>query len=149
MSGLVLLVATWNFWISYKNRYVELLVLHLLPLLNPWFIFYRYYFRSWSSELAQLVPLPYSWRRSSCFFDRLHNFSVTTRSYYKDVYVNSFFSRTSSIWNPLPIECFPLTSHLNSCKSTNSSWINKYISTVASFKTDFLYVLIFLCFLFL
>ena len=35
MSGLVLLVATWNCWISYRNGYAGLLVLHLLPLLNP------------------------------------------------------------------------------------------------------------------
>ena len=38
MSGLVLLVATWNFWISYKNGYAGLLILHWLLLLNPWFI---------------------------------------------------------------------------------------------------------------
>ena len=38
MSGLVLLVATWNCWISYKNGYAGLLVLHLLLLLNPWLI---------------------------------------------------------------------------------------------------------------
>ena len=38
MSGLELLVATWNFWISYKEGYVGQLVLHLLPILNPWFI---------------------------------------------------------------------------------------------------------------
>ena len=38
MSGLMLLVATWNCWISYRNRYVGLLVLHLRPLLNPWLI---------------------------------------------------------------------------------------------------------------
>ena len=37
MSGLVLLVATWDCWIS-KNGYTGLLVLHLLPLLNPWLI---------------------------------------------------------------------------------------------------------------
>ena len=41
VSGLVLLVATWNCWISYKNRYTGLLVLHLLPFLNHWFIFKR------------------------------------------------------------------------------------------------------------
>ena len=38
MSGLVLLVATWNCWISYRNGYVGLLVLHLLRLLNLWLI---------------------------------------------------------------------------------------------------------------
>ena len=38
MSRLVLLVATWNCWISYRNGCVGLLVLHLLPLLNPWLI---------------------------------------------------------------------------------------------------------------
>ena len=38
MSGLVLLVPTWNCWISYRNRYARLLVLHLLPLFNPWLI---------------------------------------------------------------------------------------------------------------
>ena len=35
MSGLVLLVATWSCWTSYKNGYAGLLVLYLLPLLNP------------------------------------------------------------------------------------------------------------------
>ena len=38
MSGLLLLVATWNCWINYRIRYAGLLVLHLLPLLNPWLI---------------------------------------------------------------------------------------------------------------
>ena len=35
MSGLVLLVATWNCRLSYRNRYLGLLVLQLLPLMNP------------------------------------------------------------------------------------------------------------------
>ena len=39
---LVLLVATWNYWISYKIRYAGLLVLHLLPVLNPWHIIEMY-----------------------------------------------------------------------------------------------------------
>ena len=38
MSGLVLLVASWNCWLSYKNGYAGLLVFHFLPLLNPWLI---------------------------------------------------------------------------------------------------------------
>ena len=37
-SGLVLLVPTWNCWISYQNGYAGLLVLHLLPFLKPWII---------------------------------------------------------------------------------------------------------------
>ena len=36
--GLVLLGVTCNCWISYKNGYAGLLVLHLLPLMNPWHI---------------------------------------------------------------------------------------------------------------
>ena len=42
MSGLVLLVDTWNCCISYKKRYTGLMVLRLLPLLKPWFIVKMY-----------------------------------------------------------------------------------------------------------
>ena len=58
-------------------------------------LFYRYYFGRCASELAQLVPLPYSRGRSTCYSDRLHDFSVTIRRCYKDVYVHSFFPRTA------------------------------------------------------
>ena len=63
-------------------------------------IFYRYYFVRCSSELAQLVPLPSSRGRSTRYSDRLH-LSVTIPRCYKDVYVNSFFSRTARLclWN--------------------------------------------------
>ena len=53
-------------------------------------LFYRYYFGRCSSELAQLVPLPFSRSRSTLYFDRLHDFSVTIPRCYKDVHVNSF-----------------------------------------------------------
>ena len=72
-------------------------------------LFYRYYFGRCSSELAQLVPLPYSRGWSTRYSDRLHNFSVTIPRCYKDVYVNSFFLCTARLWNSLPIEYFPLT----------------------------------------
>ena len=52
-------------------------------------LFYRYYFGRCSSELAQLVPLPFSQGRSTRYSDRLHDFSVTIPRCYKDVYVNS------------------------------------------------------------
>ena len=74
-------------------------------------LFYRYYFGRCSSELAQLVPLPYSQGRSTHHSDRLHNFSVTIPRFYKDV--NNFFPCTARLWNYLPIEFFPLTYDLS------------------------------------
>ena len=41
-------------------------------------LFYMYYFGRSSSELAQLVPLPYCRGRSTHYSDRLHDFSVTS-----------------------------------------------------------------------
>ena len=77
-------------------------------------LFYRYYFGRCSSELAQLVPLPFSRGRSPHYSDRLHDFSVTIPRCYKDVYVNSFFPCTARFWNSLPMECFLLTYDFNS-----------------------------------
>ena len=37
-------------------------------------LFYRYYFGRCRSELAELVPLPYSRWRSTRYSDRLHDF---------------------------------------------------------------------------
>ena len=54
-------------------------------------LFYRYYLGRCSSEVAQLVPLPFSRGRSTRYYDRLHDFSVTIPRCYKDVYVNSLF----------------------------------------------------------
>ena len=59
MSGLVLLIATWNCWTSYKAT----LAASLEALAHRWIVaslslFYRYYFDRCSSELAQQVLLP-------------------------------------------------------------------------------------------
>ena len=59
--------------------------------------FCRYYFSRCSSELAELVLLPYSRGRSTSYSDRLHDFSVTSPRCYKDVYVNSFFPSMSTV----------------------------------------------------
>ena len=106
----------------------------LEPLAHCWNVaslslFYRYYFGRCSSELAQLVPLPFSWGRSTRYSDRLYDFSVTIRRYCKDVYFNSFFPRTAKLWNSLPIEYFPLTYDLSGFKSR----INRHLLTVGSF----------------
>ena len=89
-------------------------------------LFYRCYFGRCSSELAQLVPLPFSRGRSTRYSDRLHDFSVTIPRCYKSVYFNSFFPHTARLWNSLPIECFPLTYNLNDFKSR----INVHLLTV-------------------
>ena len=89
-------------------------------------LFYRYHFGRCSSELVDLVPLPFSRGRSTRYSDRLHDFCVTIPRCYTDV--NSFFPRTARFWNSLPIECFPLTYNLNDFKSR----INRHLLTVGS-----------------
>ena len=69
-------------------------------------LFYRYYFGRCSSELAQLVPLPFSRGRSTRYSDRLHDFSVIIPRCYKDVYVNCFFPCTVRLWNSLSKNTF-------------------------------------------
>ena len=53
-------------------------------------LFYRYHFGRCSPELVELVPLPYSGGRSIRYCDRLHDFSVTIPSCYKDVLCQKF-----------------------------------------------------------
>ena len=106
----------------------------LEPLAHRWnvaglSIFYRCYFGRCSSELAQLVPLPFSWVRCTHYSDRLHDFSVTIPRCYKDVYVNSFFPGKARPRNSVPIEGFPLIQNLNDLKSR----INRHLLTVGSF----------------
>ena len=55
-------------------------------------LFYRYYFGRCSSELAQLVPLPFSRGRSTRYSDKLHDFSLTIPRCYKDVLCQQFLS---------------------------------------------------------
>ena len=71
-------------------------------------LFCRYYFGRCLSELAQLVPLPFSRGRSTCYSDRLHDFSVIIPGCldvsYKDVYDKIFFlaqldSGIFCLWN--------------------------------------------------
>ena len=135
MSGLVLLLATCNCWISYKkNRICRTVGPSIAASLDSLAhhrkvanlsLFYRYYFGKCSPELTQLVSLPYFRGRYTHFFDSLHDFSVTI-----PVYVNSSFLRTAGIlWNSMPVECFPLTYDLNCFKSIT----DKHLFTVGSF----------------
>ena len=60
-------------------------------------LFYRYYFGRCSSELVQLVPLPFFRGGSTLYCDRLHDFCVTIPRCCKDIYVNSFFLCTARL----------------------------------------------------
>ena len=108
MSGLMLLAATWEFWDKVQKWVCRIVGLSLAASFEPLArcrnvasltLFCRYYFRRYSSELAELVPLPYSRGWSTRHSHRLHDFSVTIPRYYKDVNVNSFFLRTVRPWN--------------------------------------------------
>ena len=92
-------------------------------------LFNRYYFGRYSSELTRLVSFPFSHGRSTHYSDRLLDFSVTIPRCYKDIYVNSSFSRIARLWNSLPVKCFPLTYDLNGFKSR----INRHLLTAGSF----------------
>ena len=65
-------------------------------------LFCRYYFDKCSSELAQLVPLPYSRGRSTRYCNRLSDVPVTIAICYEDFYANSFFPCTAGPWDFLP-----------------------------------------------
>ena len=91
-------------------------------------LFYRYYFGRCSSELAQLVPLPFSRGRSTRYSDRLHDFFVTIPRCHKDAYVKNFFPHTARLWDSLPVECFHLTDDLSGFKSR----INRHLLKVGS-----------------
>ena len=88
MSEQLLLITTLMRWISYKNEHaVQLLVLLFLFL----FLFlFPYFCSGWcSSELVETFP--YSFGRSTCYSDRLHNFYVKiSRCYY--VFLHSLFT---------------------------------------------------------
>ena len=72
-------------------------------------LFCRYFFGRCSLELVQLVPLPFSRGRSTCYSDRLFDFSVTIPRCYQDGYIHNFFPCTVRLWNSLLIKCFPLS----------------------------------------
>ena len=84
----------WTFSPSFSTLYESLAHCWNVASLN---LFYWYCFGRCSSELAQLVPFPFSQERSTRYSDRLHDFSVTIARCYKDTYVNSFFPHTARL----------------------------------------------------
>ena len=138
--------------LSYQNGYVGLLVHHLLLLLNPWFIAKRQPAYIFYIGIA-LVDAHLNWLNwSHCLILEegllvilIHDFSFSIPRCYNDVYVNSFFLCTASLWNSLSIEYFPLIYDITVFKSR----INRLFLTVVSFQIGFMYALIFFFFFFL
>ena len=90
----------------------------------------RYYFGRCSLELAQLVPLAFFEEGllviliDSMIF--LSPFLDVTRMSMSTV---SFLAQLDSLWNSVPIECFPLTFYLSDFKSRT----NRHLLTLDSF----------------
>ena len=83
--------------------------------------FHSYYFDRCSSELAQLVPLPF-------LEGGLLVILIDCMIFLSPFLDVTGMSCTSRLWNSLLIECFPLT-YLNGFKSR----INRHLLTVGSF----------------
>ena len=116
--GLVpLVVAFWNYQISYKKGYAGLSVLHLLFLLNPWLIVKIQPALVFCMGIT-LVDVHLNWLKWFLFLflegalliilvDSM--IAITIPRYCKHVYVNSFFLFAARLWNSLPLECFRIT----------------------------------------
>ena len=81
------------------------------------------------SDLALLVPFPYSWGMSTWHCDRLHDISATIPWCYMDVCVSSFFPFLARLFPCLLVECSLLTYDLNGFMSR----INKYLLSLVFF----------------
>ena len=95
------------------------------------FRYCSYYFGRCSSELAELIRLSFSFGRSTHYSDIWHDFSVTIPRCYKDVYVNSFFPRTTRLSKtPKTFWLLVLTLLPHSCKIASS-----YLVSVPNYWT--------------
>jgi len=79
-------------------------------------LFYKYFHKQCSEELSNLVPPPKTFHRRTRLATRSHRFTVVPPKCTHSFYANSFFSRTSAIWNALPASCFPDEYDLQSFK---------------------------------
>ena len=68
--------------------------------------FHRYYFIRCSSELAELVPLPYSRDRFTRYSDFSHDFSITIPRFYIRCQCQRFFHQTAGLWNSCLLNTF-------------------------------------------
>ena len=74
----------------------------------------------------------------------MHDFSVAIHRCCKDIHVDRLFPPTDSLWDFLPVECFPLTYNLN----VLASRVNKHPASLVNLYQlsyrPFLFIFIFL-----
>ena len=82
-------------------------------------LFYRYYHGKCSRELHEMVPNHKKFNRNTRYSSRVQE----DRPHFLDVggiypryHMDSFFPRTTSLWNSLPAECFPVHYNLQNIK---------------------------------
>ena len=115
MSGLAFGVTTWNCQITCKNRYVGLLILHLLPLSNHWLCLSRIIIKTQSvfSKSITSVDVPRNWLNWFSFLIVEGGLLVILIDCMIFLSLLQDISDTARLWNSLAIECFPLTCDLN------------------------------------
>ena len=80
-------------------------------------LFYKYFHGRCSDELSSLVPPVRQFQRVTRLSSNSHPFTVCV-PVCKSFYNNSFFPRTSVLWNSLPPACFPSEYNLQSFKTS-------------------------------
>ena len=89
-------------------------------------LFYKYFHGHCSSELSSLVPRLRTFQRSTRLATSSHKLTVQLPTCHKSLYSNSFFPRTSALWNSLPNLCFPPSYDLQSFKCN----VHRYLSSL-------------------
>ncbi len=90
-------------------------------------LLYRYFHGRCSNELHSLVPPLQTFRvrtRLAAFTQSNHPYTLRSPLIRNQFHENSFFPRTTRLWNSLPAHCFPASYNLTSFKSN----VNKHLS---------------------
>ena len=98
-------------------------------------LLYRYFHGKCSVELHSLVPplRTFSARtRFATSTETNHPFFLNTPPLRRKFHAESFFPRTTSLWNKLPRDCFPNGYNLKLFKSK----VNKHLSSQSSIVTQ-------------
>ena len=89
-------------------------------------LFYRYYNGKCSQELHEMVPHLKTFGRSTRYSSRVqenHPHFLHVDGIFPKYHMNSFFPRTTSLWNTLPAQCFPDDYNLQKFKENVNTFL--------------------------